>query len=161
MDTIVLFEAIYYFASVEAFVRECRRVLRPGGELLIVTVNKDLYDFNPSPLAHDYYGVTELGRLLCRNGFSAEFFGVDPVDTMSMRQRVLRPVKRLAVALRLIPGSMAGKKWLKRIVFGRLQSMPADLSTLQLPYAEPVKLAAELSDTRHLTLYCVARKENA
>lgn len=48
-DVIILFEAIYYLSDADKFVRECVRVLRPGGKALIATGNKDLYDFNPSP----------------------------------------------------------------------------------------------------------------
>ncbi len=54
-DVVLIFEAIYYLPNVEQFMKECRRILRPAGILLIVTANKDLYDFNPSPYSHGYY----------------------------------------------------------------------------------------------------------
>ncbi len=52
LDVVILFEAIYYILSVEAFINECKRVLRSSGKVLIATANKDLYDFNPSPYSH-------------------------------------------------------------------------------------------------------------
>ena len=58
-DVVILFEALYYMPSADRFVDECQRVLRPGGQVLIATANKDLYDFNPSPHSHVYYGVAE------------------------------------------------------------------------------------------------------
>src|SRR5262245_32429763 len=42
-DVVILFEAIYYIPDATRFVRECRRVLRPGGQVLIASANKDLY----------------------------------------------------------------------------------------------------------------------
>ena len=110
-DVIVLFEAIYYLSVVEEFARECVRVLRVGGTVLIATANKDLYDFNPSPYSHRYYGVVELKELFSKLGFDTEFFGDTPVDKVSLVQRILRPVKKLFVMSRLMPKSMAGKKY--------------------------------------------------
>ena len=45
-NVILLFEAIYYLPDANQFLNECKRVLRPGGKMLIATANKDLYDFN-------------------------------------------------------------------------------------------------------------------
>ncbi len=102
-DVVILFEAIYYLPSAEHFIAECQRVLRPGGQILIVTANKDLYDFNPSPHCHVYYGVIELDRLFTEHGFVVECFGYHSIRDVSLRQKVLRPVKKLTVALGLIP----------------------------------------------------------
>ena len=68
-DVIILFEAIYYLPDAEQFVRECVRILRPGGKVLIATANKDLFDFNPSPHSYKYYGVVELDSLFSKYGF--------------------------------------------------------------------------------------------
>jgi SAM-dependent methyltransferase len=126
-DVVILFEAIYYIPDAEQFVRECARVLRPGGKVLIATANKDLYDFNPSPHTYKYYGVVELNELFARHGFESEFFGDMRVGDVSIRQRVLRPIKRLVVMLGIMPKSMAGKKILKKLVFGGLVEMPAEI----------------------------------
>src|SRR5687768_13026646 len=48
-DAVILFEAVYYLPQAERFVAECARVLRSDGRVLIVTANKDLWDFHPSP----------------------------------------------------------------------------------------------------------------
>ena len=182
-DAIILFEAIYYIPDAERFVRDCARVLRPGGKVLIATANKDLYDFNPSPHTYKYYGVVELNVLFARHGFKTEFFGYMPVGEVSIRQRVLRPVKKLAVMLGIMPKTTAGKKWLKRIVFGGLVEMPAeigpqitqiaaDLKAKKSPqitqngkdegalyrgrYVEPDRISGREPDKMHKVLYCVA-----
>ena len=47
-DVILIFEALYYVPSAENFVEECKRILRPGGVVLVSNANSDLFDFNPS-----------------------------------------------------------------------------------------------------------------
>lgn len=155
-DVIILFEALYYLPSASAFLEEVRRVLRPRGHLLIATANKDLSDFNPSPLSTRYYGAVELTSLLESGGFDAELFGYLPVSQVSLRQRVLRPVKSAAVALGLVPKTMSGKKLLKRLVFGRLAEMPAELPVRDRPIDEPQPVAKSEPDRIHKVLYCCA-----
>jgi SAM-dependent methyltransferase len=155
-DVVVLFEAIYYLPSVARFLAECRRVLRPGGKLLVVTANKDLYDFHPSPYSVAYYGVREMGEILEGNGFDPVFFGNSPLGEMPLRQKVLRPVKKCVVSLGLMPKTMEGKKFLKRIVFGSLAPMPPEILPGADLRAEPTPLPPGLPDRSHKVLFCAA-----
>ncbi len=157
-DVVILFEAIYYLPSAERFVAECRRVLRPGGKALVATANKDLYDFNPSPHSRTYYGVSELNDLFRRYGFASSFFGNTPVDGLSWRQRMLRPIKKFVANSGLMPKTMAGKKMLKRFVFGSLVPMPAEIVAGMVPYVDPVPILADRPDRKHKVLYCVATR---
>ena len=156
LDVIILFEALYYIPSGERFVAECRRVLRPGGRVLIATANKDLFDFNPSPHSFVYYGVKELTQLFADNGFSALLFGYVPVNSLSVKQKILRPIKKFVVNFGLMPKTMAGKKLLKRLVFGSLVSMPPEISSDMVDYAPPTNIASGVPDQIHKVLYCVA-----
>jgi SAM-dependent methyltransferase len=156
-DVVVIFEASYYIPDLDRFFAEARRVLRPGGTLLIATANKDLFDFNPSPHSHRYLGVVEFKRELARHGFSTTFFGDTPVAEVSARQQLLRPVKAAAAKMGLIPKSMKGKKLLKRLVFGGLVKMPAELTAQTAPPVAPAGLADDRPDTTHKVLYCAAR----
>lgn len=158
-DVVILFEAIYYLPSAERFINECRRVLRGNGQVLIVTANKDLYDFNPSPYSHVYYGVVELDRLFSEHGFDIECFGCHSTRDASLRQKVLRPVKKLAVDLGLIPKTMKGKRWLKRIVFGRPTTMPAEIMDDMISYQEPTHLPLSRPDREHKVICCVATRK--
>lgn len=155
-DVIVLFEAIYYLPDAAKFVNECVRILRPGGRLLIATANKDLYDFNPSPQSYRYYGVVELRDLIETCSFAAEFYGDTPVGETSLLQRVLRPVKKVAVALHLMPKTMAAKKLIKRIVFGKLVKMPAEITSETAEYVPPTPIPADVPDKKHKVIYCAA-----
>lgn len=156
LDVVILFEAIYYLPDAPRFVAECRRVLRPGGRVLVATANKDLYDFNPSPFSQQYYGVTELTDLFGRQGFRCDFFGAYPYGRVTLRQRLLRPAKRLAVALNLMPKTMAGKKLLKRLVFGQLVTMPDEIDAPGPSYVAPANLPADQPDREHKVLYLAA-----
>ena len=156
-DVVILFEAIYYLPSADRFADECRRVLRPGGYVLITTANKDLYDFNPSPHSQTYYGVTEIHALLRKHGFSdIKCFGYFSVNRIPWWQKLLRPVKLIVSRLGLIPKTMKGKKLLKRFVFGSLAPMPAEIREGMAPYEEPAPLLFDRSDTSHKVIYCTA-----
>lgn len=160
-DVVILFEAIYYIPSATQFFRECQRVLRPGGRVLIATANKDLYDFNPSPNCTKYLGAIELANECRAAGLEPKLFGYVRTDALSGRQRILRPVKRLAVAMGWMPTTNGGKKWLKRLVFGKLIPLPADINPLSMPYSAPDRIADTEPDRTHKVLYCEAVKPSA
>ena len=161
LDVVILFEAIYYLPQAERFVDECVRVLRPGGYVLLATANKDLYDFNPSPFSHRYYGVADLNALFGSRGFECRFFGHLPADKVSLRQRILRPVKKFAVTFNLIPKTMGGKKLLKRLVFGRLQPMIAEVDAATAEYMPPQPLPADRPDSVFKVIYMAAKKPSS
>lgn len=155
-DVVILFEALYYVAQVEKFFSECRRVLRRGGTLLIATANKDLFDFNPSAHSHRYLGVAELHGELAAAGFDVSCYGDTPLGSVSARQRLLRPVKAVAARYGLIPGSMAAKKLLKRLVFGSLVPMPGEITADTAPRRPPTPLEPGIPDRAHKVIYCAA-----
>jgi SAM-dependent methyltransferase len=157
-DVVILFEALYYIPEATRFFQECRRLLRPGGYLLIATANKDLFDFTPSAHTFRYLGVVEFERELSAMGFEVSCFGGTPVGEVSARQRLLRPIKMAASRLGLIPESMEAKKLLKRLVFGGLVPMPPEIDEATAVPEMPTPLAAGRPDTAHKVIYCAARK---
>jgi ubiquinone/menaquinone biosynthesis C-methylase UbiE len=147
-DVVILFEAIYYVPDIDALLREVRRLLRPGGQFLIATANKDLFDFNPSPFSHRYFNPPELRDLLASHGFGSSFCAGSPVPEVSGRQRAIRALKT----------SMNGKRLLKRLVFGKLVQMPVELTADDASYQAPNPISSDQPDTRHQVLYCVATR---
>lgn len=158
-DIVLLFEALYYIPRSEIFFTEAGRVLRAGGRLLIVTANKDLFDFTASPFSQRYLGVAELTVELDAAGFRPTFGGLIDTRTVSIRQRILRPIKFVASRLHLIPKTMHGKAWLKRLFFGEMTSMPGDIRDIPIEYNSPTPLPAGKADTVHKVIYCEAIKE--
>jgi len=126
-DLVLLYEAIYYLASPDGFVDEAARVLRKNGQLLICSVNCEWREFNPSPFSTSYLSAGELSTLLGRHGFSVEVYGAAPVAARSVWENAVNVMKRIAVGLGLIPKTMRGKARLKRLVYGRLSSLPAEI----------------------------------
>lgn len=157
-DVVILFEAIYYLPDALKFVNECGRILRHGGCVLISTANPDLFDFNPSPYSYRYYGTTGLTELFESKGFQVDCYGGTPIEATSLRQQVLRPIKKIVVSLNLMPKSMAGKKILKRLVFGSLVKMPAEITLETSTYVPPTPIPNYKPDTHHKVIYCEARK---
>ena len=155
-DVLVIFEALYYLPNVKRFVEESKRVLRPGGLILICLPNKDLYDFNPSPLSVSYFGPGDLHNMFSCLGFSVRCYGHQAMNGMPVRQKLLRPVKWLAVSCGIMPKTMRGKRWLKRLAFGGLVRMPAELEESLGSLVEPTPISNRDPDDTHKVLYCIA-----
>lgn len=148
-DVVILYEAIYYLPDVDSFLRETQRVLRPGGVLLISSVHSRWPGFNPSPYSHKYYDVPELSELLVRHGFDSTLYAGFPENTSGLVARTVRLVRRAAISLHLVPNTMKGKEWLKRLFYGELQPIPREITEGLTPLGPLVKT----SEARDLSLY--------
>ncbi len=155
-DVITIFEAIYYLPNPDRFFAECRRVLRTGGKLLISTANKDLYDFTRSSFSTNYFNPPELSARLAAAGFAPQFFGGEPVGPAGSFALLMRWLRFIAGRIGVIPKSMRGKRFLRRLVFGALQPMPAELTGREAEYRAPVPIPASQPDRTHRILYCAA-----
>lgn len=156
-DLVALFEAVYYLSRPEQFFGEARRVLRDGGTLLVSTVNCQWVDFNPSALSVHYLSAPELARSLRRQDFDVKLYGAYRAALETAREKAVSALKRSAVALGLMPRSMKGKEFFKRIFFGRLEPLPVEIEDGLAEYLPPEPVAADETDTRHKILYAVAR----
>lgn len=159
-DVVLMFEALYYVPEAGKFFAEAARILRPGGHLLVVSANRDLYDFNPSPYSHTYYSASMLSEALPRYGFEiAETAGGTPLAKVSLKQKILRPVKRVVVSMGLMPTTMTGKKLLKRLVFGEMVRMPVELTPDMGTPVKPDPVAADRPCMDYKVIFVAARKK--
>ena len=154
-DLVLLFEAIYYLPDVRRFLEETQRVLRPGGTLLIVSVNPEWHGFNPSPLKTRYWSARDLLAALREGGFAARVQGAF-FEKAGCATSAITLIRRGAAALSLIPRTMRGKALLKRIFYGRLQAVPPLAGTSSVsPRLEELGTAGS---RRHRVLYATGQK---
>ncbi len=127
-DLVLLYEAVYYLADAVSFLREARRILRPGGTLVVCSANRQWSGFNPSPFSTKYYTAAELCGLMAAQGFDCEAFGAFRVSAPSLAGKLTALLRFLAVRLHLVPGTMAGKQWLKRLFYGQLHALQPEIA---------------------------------
>ena len=156
-DVVILYEAIYYLNAVDAFLLEARRLLRNKGALLIATVNKNWSEFNPSPYSTRYFSVPELGELLQKKGFNVEMFGAFSVLPKGAREKIVASIRKLAVALHLIPKTMKGKELLKNIFYGELKPLKGEIEEGICEYSPPASIPTQMPNEEYKVIYAVAR----
>lgn len=158
VDLIILFEALYYFHDPAAFLRESRRVLRPDGILLISSVNSQWSGFNPSPFSTRYLRASELFSEMTRHGFRTRILTGFPAASNGIAARIVRGIRKLAVRFQLIPNTMKGKEWLKRMFFGQLTPLPAELPESFAPVGTLIE-AEDLNDIAECRmLFAIGRR---
>jgi SAM-dependent methyltransferase len=128
-DLVLLFEAIYYLRDPAQFLREAWRVLRPGGKLLLTSVNCAWAGFHRSPSSLQYFGASEMRSVLDECGFGGAVFAAFPDRRQGFRDAGVAVLRRCASTLHLIPRSLAGKQWLKRLFYGSGSPIPAQIET--------------------------------
>jgi ubiquinone/menaquinone biosynthesis C-methylase UbiE len=158
-DVVILYEAIYYLEEPSRFVSECKRILRPGGYVLICQPNKSLPDFHPSPHSFRYFTPPELAEMLTPIGPRTTFFGDAPVDYTSLKSKVLSFVKKTIVRMNLMPRTLKGRERLKRMIYGELLPIPPEIGADRLSYAAPQPIAADQPDGQYRVLFAVSEVE--
>ncbi|MEA3560877.1 MAG: class I SAM-dependent methyltransferase [Candidatus Omnitrophota bacterium] len=157
-DVVICYEAIYYFTRPEEFIKEAYRVLKKKGLFVICTVNKGWLDFNPSPHSKKYFSAIELYQLLNRDFTGIDIYGAFGVSYNSAKTKFISLLKRAAVSLNLMPKTMKGKEFFKRIFFGRLQVLPSELKKGMAEYLSPTLLTKEFPAKDYKVIYAVAKK---
>ena len=153
-DVVLLYEAIYYLVRPDAFVGEARRLLRPGGVLIICTANPERPDFNASRHSVRYLTAADLAALLTAHGFHSRLLGAFPVP-QGGSGALIGTLKRIAGVLHLIPKSMTGKAWLKRLFLGPLQPFPAEVRPQMASFMTPRPIDAGGRVAGYKVLYTV------
>jgi SAM-dependent methyltransferase len=153
-DVLILFEALYYIRDALRFFAEARRVLRPGGTLALSSVNCIWGGFNPSPFSTRYFTAAEIALALSDAGFETRILAGFPEET-NHSHLVKAAVRKLAISLALIPKSMKGKQFLKRVFYGKLTPIPDELAD-GVGQVEPLSDVQKLGDLRpYRMLYAI------
>jgi SAM-dependent methyltransferase len=157
-DVAVMFEAIYYLDDPEAFLEECRRVLVPGGTLLLSTANREWSGFTSSALATRYFSAFELTVLLARHGFAPRVLGAFPAseERASARDRLVAFARRAALAAGVVPATLHGREFLKRVFYGPLTALGPEIAEAADP-ARPEPIAVSSAVTNYKVLFAVGQ----
>lgn len=157
-DVVILYEAIYYLKRPAVFIDNSYRILRPGGVLLICSVNREWTGFNPSPYSNKYYSAKELYDLLKARFEDIQISVAFSDEPGSIKEKIVSLIKQTAVALHIIPKTMKGKELLKRVFFGRLVPLPAEVRENMANYSPPVPTKLDAADLHHKVIYAIAKK---
>jgi hypothetical protein len=107
-----------------------------------------------------YHTADELKALLERHSFRADVRGAFADHDAGILPRSVRMLRRIAVGLHLVPRTMRAKRLLKRLFYGRLVLLPAELdpSRLMAPSLESIPGREPAS---HTVLYAVGTKSGS
>ena len=132
-DLVLCFEASYYVPDMTQGFKEIVRVLSPGGTVLFVNANPERPDFIRSPHSVRYHAADEfrtaLGALAIEVAVEAGF----PLDVHQpgaagrIAGVILSLARRMLQGLHLVPTTLRGRARLKRLVYGKLATVPAEL----------------------------------
>lgn len=134
-DLALLYESIYYLGDVPGALRDCRRILRPGGTLIVCLPNRERPGFHPSPHAVHYPSAHELAQQLQVAGFEPTLYAAYPIGAGGPTEKAFLLAAKIARALHIIPRTLKGRARVKRILFGRLD---------ELDHLDPERRGAEL-----------------
>ena len=153
-DVAVVFEAIYYLPDPDQLIEECRRVLAPGGTLLLSSANREWTGFTSSALATSYLSASELRAMLGRHGFSPTVLGAFPASwsEASARNVLVSCVRRTALALGMVPATLHGREILKRLFYGPLSALGPEIGERDANPAllEPVAMTGAVTNFKVL-----------
>jgi SAM-dependent methyltransferase len=134
-DLVLFFEASYYVAEMTRGFQEIDRILAPGGTVMFVNANPERADFISSPHSVHYHSADEFRATLGSLGYRVRVEGAFPVDPASggLRHRVARRglglARRTLEGIGLVPKTLRGRARLKRLAYGLLREVPAEIPT--------------------------------
>ena len=101
--------------------------------------------------------MPELNKLLTESGFNTGFYGAFLALPKGMKEKIIAIIRKIAVAIHLIPKTMKGKEFLKRIFFGKLISLPPEIQDGMTEYTQPVIIPYDQPNFECKVIYAVAR----
>ena len=157
-DLVLLFETIYYLKDTKRCIAEVARLLRSNGMFVVCTVNRDWEDFHPSPYTYKYFSAPELYELMKKSFNEVKLYGGFPIDKMGGGAEIISLIKRVAVRFNLIPGSLKGRAYLKRIFMGKLIPLPHEVTKGMSSYEAPIEIPVDKANRSFKILYAAGQK---
>ncbi len=157
-DLVIIYEAIYYLQEASRFIAEARRILSANGNIIIGTVNRDWDEFAPSPFSTHYLSVPELHYELEQAGFgNLEFYGAFPTEAKSLKSRLVSLIRKIIVGLNLMPKTLEGRERFKRMFYGDLQPLPAEITEDLMGFTPLVPIVSNQSNKDFKIIYAIGQ----
>jgi SAM-dependent methyltransferase len=158
LDVVAACEMIYYVPNHDRMLAEIRRVVRPGGAVFLAMANPERPGFHHSPFSTHYPSARDAAELLRKHGFEPELYGVFPLEN-NPRARLLRFLAGIATRFHLVPRTLAGRGFLKKIFFGELTPYRGidEFAARDAEIPQPVRLEPISRCTGYSVLYAVGR----
>jgi SAM-dependent methyltransferase len=163
-DLVLFFEATYYIPDMNRAFDEIDRILGARGTVMFVNANPERPDFIRSPFSTHYHSAGEFRKALSARGFEVAVAGAFPI-TPASRSGAARPAlvgralgiaRRILEGLHLVPRTLKGRARLKRLLYGKLLELPAELRTGAGSIAPRASLQGDASGFK--VLYVTGRK---
>ena len=107
---------------------------------------------------YKYFSAPELYELMKKSFNEVKLYGGFPIDKMGGGAEIISLIKRVAVRFNLIPGSLRGRAYLKRIFMGRLVPLPEEIKEGMTIYEPPVEIPVDTVNRAFKILYAVGKK---
>jgi SAM-dependent methyltransferase len=161
-DFVFFMEASYYVRDFEKALDEIGRVLDTDGILLFVNANPERPDFIRSPHSEHYHSAREFRVLLERRGYTVETAGAFALDARRngntgarLKRSLAGAARKVAETLHLVPRTLRGRARIKRLIFGKLKTLPPELPAAFAP-REKLRPLGDAGATGHKVIYVAA-----
>jgi len=101
--------------------------------------------------------LTKLCKLLQDHGFKVDFYGAFSALPKGMKEKAIATIRKIAGALHLIPKTMKGKEFLKRIFFAKLIPLSPEIVDGMAEYIPPFPISCDSPNFEYKVIYAVAR----
>lgn len=159
IDTVLIFETIYYLKDQNKFFKKLYHSLKKNGKIIICSANKEWHSFNPSPFSTKYLSLKELNDLGISHSFDVETFVSFPDRADTLISRILNFIKRVVVKYGLMPKTMKGKLILKKLFSGKMSIMPKKFTNDTEKYLPPEKTTSINKDIYSTAIFAVFTKK--
>jgi hypothetical protein len=124
--------------------------------MLVCLVNRDWPGFNPSPFSERYFSANELYQLFARHNFDVQIYGGFRSEPSTFGEKARDRIRRAAVRAQLIPASFKAKARLKKLFYGRLETIGViEESKLQMAPLSPIYPGQD--DRNYRVLFALGR----
>ena len=119
-----------------------------------------MLDFNKSNFSKNYFDTQDFVKIIDDKIFKiTSILGGYRIDKLSLRQKILRPIKALASKFNLIPKNMGNKLYLKKIFYGeKLVKIPKKINKNFEVLSDMDTLNINDRNNKHKVLYFVIEK---